>query len=629
MSLLFDLLYGYQSFSDGSAAKVLAERRSKLLSSPTTLLPVGGCSSPTCDGDHGAPAKACSKYCSKPCQVAHWPSHRKSCNCPLNKASWKPGWVHDGRQPAWMMGGPGDSGQAAFGNHGQYLWGNVPAMDCLHLPLNEGMSASRQDLNLCFAASGDLRNVVSTINGLPEDYAGKCRILINDCNPCVASRNLLILYALLRSGRSIEDAAETALHFWYSACLRPYDAAEMYLCAERLYESADTASASPTLDGTYDLRGGGKLHAKQPLKSNPSMRMLLSTYDMDVALTDMRTIMLNPRRVDYRDRHLAALKPSHRVSWTRNRESGILSTFAADVADYSEPNRTMFSPTGQWMTMDSADQLHGWPIPAVLQSGARSGLDPADIYGCLFVHVRDQLAEMARRVERFDIDIHVMQSDARELANELKSGMHEPHFAASYGFDRIETSNVGDYIGLDRVLDSWGPLLSRRNPHATLLAYTMNWHVNEAGQSMLDQFVSNKGSDSKRRQQVSRTARAMGVDITKVMQGGADLCIPPESAAFVENMAVFSETSLAFEQWLTQQGVARRAKTPGIRLRPTNRIHTKRFGVPMNAGPRSVPDMTQEEFYNTYVVGGADAPIRFMEFEVGREPEEEANGTCF
>ena len=63
--------------------------------------------------------------------------------------------------------------------------------------------------------------------------------------------------------------------------------------------------------------------------------------------------------------------------------------------------------------------------------------------------------------------------------------------------------------------------------------------------------------------------------MTKVMQGGADLCIPPESAAFVENMAVFSETSLAFEQWLTQQGVARPAKTPGIRLRPTNRIQTR------------------------------------------------------
>lgn len=262
-----------------------------------------------------------------------------------------------------MMGGSGDSSQAAFGNLGQYLWGNVPAMDCLHLPLNEGKSASRQDLNLCYAgaqphppsllfltqtlrvASGDLRNVVSTINGLPEDYAGKCRILINDCNPCVASRNLLILYALLRSGRSIEDAAETALHFWYSACLRPYDAAEMYLCAERLYESADTASASPTLDGTYNLRGGGKLHAEQSLKANPSMRMLLSTYDMDVALADMRTIMLNPRRVDYRDRHLAALKPSHRVSWTRNRESGILSTFAADVADFSEPNRCVLKLT--------------------------------------------------------------------------------------------------------------------------------------------------------------------------------------------------------------------------------------------------------------------------------------------
>lgn len=159
--------------------------------------------------------------------------------------------------------------------------------------------------------------------------------------------------------------------------------------------------------------------------------------------------------------------------------------------------------------MDSANQLYGWPIPAVLQSGIRSGVDPADIYGCLFVHVRDQLAEMARRLERFDIDIHVMQSDARELASELKSGLHEPQFTADDRFDRIETSNVGDYIGLGRVLDDWGPLLSDRNQHATLLAYTMNWHVNAAGQSLLDQFMSSKGNDSERRRQLSKTARAM------------------------------------------------------------------------------------------------------------------------
>ena len=182
------------------------------------------------------------------------------------------------------------------------------------------------------------------MNGLADNYSGTLTVILNDKSPVICARNLLLLL-LLGKVEDVPQAAELALHFWYSACLRPYDAAEMYLCAERLYESADTASASPTLDKIYDLHGGGKLHAKQPLKSNPSMRMLLSTYDMNVALADMRTIMLNPRRVDYRDRHLAALKPSHRVSWTKNRESGVLSTFATDVSDFSEPNRCVLKLT--------------------------------------------------------------------------------------------------------------------------------------------------------------------------------------------------------------------------------------------------------------------------------------------
>jgi hypothetical protein len=56
------------------------------------------------------------------------------------------------------------------------LWGNVPAYDVLKLDRDEGMDY-RQDLGLCFVASGDLRNVISSMVCLPvifpENYT--CR----------------------------------------------------------------------------------------------------------------------------------------------------------------------------------------------------------------------------------------------------------------------------------------------------------------------------------------------------------------------------------------------------------------------------------------------------------------------
>ncbi len=44
--------------------------------------------------------------------------------------------------------------------------------------------------------SGDLRNVVRTINQLPEDYTGSIEIVLNDFVPIVVCRNLMILSIL-------------------------------------------------------------------------------------------------------------------------------------------------------------------------------------------------------------------------------------------------------------------------------------------------------------------------------------------------------------------------------------------------------------------------------------------------
>jgi hypothetical protein len=75
------------------------------------------------------------------------------------------------------MGGPP---LASFGSL-QYLWGNIPALDLLKVAENEGDEAILQnDVSLLFAASGDLRNIIKTVVGLPEDYAGNCKVIIND-----------------------------------------------------------------------------------------------------------------------------------------------------------------------------------------------------------------------------------------------------------------------------------------------------------------------------------------------------------------------------------------------------------------------------------------------------------------
>lgn len=120
----------------------------------------------------------------------------------------------------------------------------------------------------------------------------------------------------------------------------------------------------------------------------------------------------------------------------------------------------------------------------MLASGKRHGINPNDIYGCLFFHVKDEFEEFARRIERFNIDLHLTQADARVLPKMVSEDILKPF--SSGCFDRIETSNLADYIGLADVIDCWAPVLNKRNKHATLLAYFMNWHMDQPGAQFED-----------------------------------------------------------------------------------------------------------------------------------------------
>lgn len=78
-----------------------------------------------------------------------------------------------------------------------------------------GVAITDPSLKHPLAASGDLRNLAVTVNTLSLSFNKKLTLVINDLNPFVSMRNL-VLFAILAQVPNIEDAAELALHFWGS-----------------------------------------------------------------------------------------------------------------------------------------------------------------------------------------------------------------------------------------------------------------------------------------------------------------------------------------------------------------------------------------------------------------------------
>jgi hypothetical protein len=80
--------------------------------------------------------------------------------------------------------------------------------------------------------------------------------------------------------------------------------------------------------------------------------------------------------------------------------------------------------------MDSADPLEGWPVKEVIQ---KAPLAKSDIYGSLFIYLRDILLKFCHQVERLKICFQLFQVDAQDLP-----GIMRERGIDKYYFDRIE-----------------------------------------------------------------------------------------------------------------------------------------------------------------------------------------------
>lgn len=224
----------------------------------------------------------------------------------------------------------------------KYLWGNVPAFDVLRLAENEGLKCSYdQDLNLCFAASGDLRNVITTVNTLPETCRKMCVCIINDKDQLVQVRNVIMLLLALHQP-PINGAEELILHLWYSARLKPEMLQQM-----RVYVRPLVAHVVEQIKGKREDRIFSKTwtFGTQTLCARFSKAQWSSFLNLlDVEHTVIRSersrrhVVLNEIRIDYRDRYLYRIPPSKRVAYVKMLETGVLLPFGSCSDKFTVPN---------------------------------------------------------------------------------------------------------------------------------------------------------------------------------------------------------------------------------------------------------------------------------------------------
>jgi hypothetical protein len=201
----------------------------------------------------------------------------------------------------------------------------------------------RHTLNVPEAASGDIRNVVKTIAGLPTGFTQRIELYINDIDLGVVARNLILLLLSL----IVEDdkeAVECMIHVWYSSFLRARD---MTILRDRLRPMIEDICrkiqdkpSTAFLGKTWHFGS----HSCRIELTKASWGKVLLYLDNIKSLTTERahqirsTITLAPERVDYWHRHFLALTPAHRLCKQRFREDGLLLPFGSSRLDFKVPN---------------------------------------------------------------------------------------------------------------------------------------------------------------------------------------------------------------------------------------------------------------------------------------------------
>lgn len=126
-------------------------------------------------------------YCDQTCLKKSWPTHKIYCHEITKKTS-----VLSDQMKKYY-----DFIEFTPGTATVYYWGNIPAVDLINFPLNEGCEYSKP-FSALVCGVGDPRNIVLSLSQLPEAYQEELTFVLNDICACTLARTALILYLIFK-----------------------------------------------------------------------------------------------------------------------------------------------------------------------------------------------------------------------------------------------------------------------------------------------------------------------------------------------------------------------------------------------------------------------------------------------
>ncbi len=339
-----------------------------------------------------------------------------------------------------------------------------------------------RDYHVLSAGCGDLRNTVLTAGSLPGRYQGKLHITLDDFDPFVMARNVLFLYMLVRFAdtEGIESSLTT---IWYSVHItkKEYDLIKtsldelIQMDAQNLH--AATKGFVSVLDA--DLKNLSQVWEKwKSLECQKAKRKSIRLGQQRKTLLDREKegVSLYLRRLSPEDQKPmfewfdhGNFFPSERSKSTLPFDNPTMTgRGGVDCTPFFSQANYVNSPkdfTFVYCIKASSFPFVAWDCLRVREYTQRPCTSPMVMY-------HNYVTNLLKRVKNPTLQgrffIHIFLTNCLTFPD-CHSSLH------MLNYDRIFTSNLSDYVGIAKLLQTFKPLLNRKNSKSVTVTETINW----------------------------------------------------------------------------------------------------------------------------------------------------------